>query len=171
MFPRHATCMSGRSRIRSCPYTSLATASSTVRTRKRRRERPHRALEPRGIGLRPAESQQRVLVADQILHRGPVLQPDVRQTGSRPRCRHVFAEQALGTARFLPDNRRADITVTRCPRVGEDDEHARAMLLVRPTPNASISPSATEAMITTRDPGRDDERQWEVGQDQAQQQA
>src|SRR6185503_12457154 len=55
--------------------------------------------------------EQRIPVPDPVLEGGVPIEPDVRQPRPGPGGRHVVPEQVLGTARFLRDDGRADVTV------------------------------------------------------------
>ncbi len=109
--PRQTTCRSGRTRMRSYPYTSRGASSSIVSTSNGAPRGAHRALEARGVGGRASEAQQSIPVADPIVHRRAVAEPDVRQPRARPRRRHVLAKEVLGPARFVDHNRGADISI------------------------------------------------------------
>src|SRR5882672_2759163 len=78
-------------------------------------------LERRAVGLHrlfqagilpgAAEAKQRVAAADAVLQGDVALEPDMRQARAGPGCRQVFAEQGLGPARLLADDRRALVAV------------------------------------------------------------
>ena len=76
--------------------------------------------------LRAGEPQQRVAVADPVVQRRAVVEPDMRQPRARPGRRHVGHEIGLRRlARLRPDDRRADIAVAQ---LGADNLVALALL-------------------------------------------
>src|SRR5437879_3332937 len=89
-----------------------------------RREGPsqRRRIRPGG-----AEAKQRVARPQAILQGGVAVEPDVRQTGTRPGGWHILARQVLGPARLLPDDRRADVAVAQ---LGADHLVGLALLYV-----------------------------------------
>ena len=80
----------------------------------------------RRIGLRPGQPQQCVAVADAIVQRAAVIEPDMRKPRARPGRRHVFHEIRLGRLALLrPDDARAARDIAK---LGADHFIALALL-------------------------------------------
>src|SRR5262249_31226639 len=79
--------------------------------RDRRAMGPNGLLQAAGIGPGPPQLQDRVAGGDAVLNGRAVVEPDVRKPRAGPGGRRVFAEQVLGPARNVADDRGIDIAV------------------------------------------------------------
>src|SRR5579864_5474472 len=77
----------------------------------RRAARADGAFERAGVNLAAAELEDGIAVADAVLYRRAVVEPDVRQPRAGPGGRLVFAEQMLRPAGDVADDGRVDIAI------------------------------------------------------------